>query len=186
VKNVRRAFAISSFVLLALLGGTAMANDPIPTANHVELERFMGDWYVIANIPTWFERDAWNAVESYTLEADGRIATTFTFRRGGPDGKPVEYRPTGFVQGDASNAVWAMQFLWPFKSEYLIAYVDPDYRETIVARNKRDYVWIMARDPQLSDADYERLVKRVEALGYDTRKLQRVPQRDGAPEKVSR
>jgi len=40
-----------------------------------------------------------------------------------------------------------MQFLWPFKAEYLIAYVDPDYSETIIARNNRDYVWIMARTP---------------------------------------
>ena len=38
---------------------------PIPVVAHVDLERFMGDWYVIANIPTFVEKGAHNAVESY-------------------------------------------------------------------------------------------------------------------------
>ena len=54
--------------------------------DHVDLQRFMGDWYVIANIPTFIERDAHNAVESYRLADDGRVLTTFTFRRGRFDG----------------------------------------------------------------------------------------------------
>lgn len=157
-----------------------MPREPIPTMERVDLERFMGDWYVIASIPTWFERDASNAIESYRLERDGTIATTFTARRGGPDGKPVEYHPKGFVR-DPSNAVWGMQFVWPIQSEYLIAYVDPAYEQTIVARNKRDYVWIMARTPSLPEAAYEDLVKKVHSLGYDTSKLQRVPQQWNSP-----
>ena len=43
------------------------------------LERFMGDWYVIANIPTPLEKGAHNAVESYRLDSNGTVATTFTF-----------------------------------------------------------------------------------------------------------
>jgi apolipoprotein D and lipocalin family protein len=33
----------------------------------VDLERFMGDWYVIANIPTFIEKGAHNAVEGYQM-----------------------------------------------------------------------------------------------------------------------
>ncbi len=57
----------------------------------------MGDWYVIASIPTFIERGAHNAVESYRLAADGTIETTFTFRAGGFDGEPKRYTPRGFV-----------------------------------------------------------------------------------------
>ena len=49
--------------------------------------------------------------------------------------------------------------------------------ETIVARSKRDYVWIMARQPVLPEADYARLEQKVRELGYDVSKLQKVPQR---------
>jgi apolipoprotein D and lipocalin family protein len=159
-----------------LAAGCAQAPPPLPAVHDVDLDRFMGRWYVIANIPTFLERDAYNAVESYERNGDGTIATTFTFRRGAFDGETVEYRPRGYVS-DASPAVWGMQFVWPIKAEYRIAYIAPDYSRTIVARSARDYVWIMAREPEISPEVYASLVMTVGELGYDAAKLKRVPQR---------
>ena len=68
-----------------------------------------------------------------------------------------------------------MQFLWPFKSEYIIAYLDQNYNNTIIARNDRDYVWIMARTPIINDSLYQELTKKVANLGYDLSKLRKVP-----------
>jgi apolipoprotein D and lipocalin family protein len=173
--TVRLAGVVSLAVMLS-----ACASAPtIPTAKNVDLPRFMGDWYVIANIPTFPERDAYNAIESYKLDPDGSIATTFTFRKGAFDGPEKVMRPRGFVTDEKSNAVWGMQFVWPIKAEYLISHVDAGYTETIIARSSRDYVWIMARKPVLSEADYARLVQMVADLGYDMSKLQKVPQRWG-------
>jgi apolipoprotein D and lipocalin family protein len=70
-----------------------------------------------------------------------------------------------------------MQFIWPIKADYRIAYLDADYSRTIIARNKRDYVWIMARRPQIPDSEYEELVSAVKDMGYDISQLRRVPQR---------
>ncbi len=175
---MKRALRIAALpVAFLLLGMDRMTLAPIATAPRVDLQRFMGDWYVIANIPTSFEKDAHNAMESYRLNPDGTIATTFSYRKGGSDGPLKTMKPTGFVRDAESNAVWGMQFLWPFRSEYLIAYVSPDYSQTIIARSKRDYVWIMARTPTISEAEYTPLAERVAKLGYETSKLQRVPQR---------
>ena len=169
----RRLGAISLMLML-----TACSSAPtLPVAEKVDLERFMGDWYVIANIPTRPEKGAHNAVESYRLDADGSIATTFTFREDAFDGPERVMRPRGFVRDRESNAVWGMQFVWPIKAEYLIAHVDPGYTETIIARSRRDYVWIMARTPEIPPADFERLKRKVADLGYDVSKLQVVPQR---------
>ena len=159
------------------LGVSACSNtQPLATVDDVDLGRFMGDWYVVANIPTRIEQGAHNAIESYRLDDDGTVATTFTFRDGGFDGELKTYQPRGFVRDD-SNAVWGMQFVWPIRAEYLIAYVDPAYTQTIIARSALDYVWIMARTPELSADDYARLERRVSDLGYDLGKLQKVPQR---------
>lgn len=146
------------------------------TVDQVDLERFMGDWYVIANIPTFLEKEAYNAVETYSLNEDGTIATTFTFRKGGFDGKQKEYNPKGFITDTESNALWGMRFVWPIKADYRIVYLDDDYTQTVIGRQSRDYVWIMARTPTISDADYEKLATFVESLGYDIAKLNRVPQ----------
>lgn len=160
-----------------LLAGCKAGLPPMETVDHVDLERFMGDWYVIANIPTYIERGAHNAVESYRLDDDGSIATTFTFRDGAFDGKLKTYRPRGFVVDTQSNAVWGMQFIWPFKGDYRVIYLDRDYNTTVIGRNKLDYVWLMARQPELSGEDYQRAVEAIRTAGYDTEQLQRVPQR---------
>jgi len=136
----------------------------------------MGDWYVIANIPTFIEKGAHNAVESYRLDDDGTIATTFTFREDGFDGELQRYEPRGFVRDDPSQAVWGMQFIWPFKAEYRIIYLSDDYTYTIIGRSARDYVWIMARSPQIDAEEYDAMLRLLDEVGYDVAKVQKVPQ----------
>ena len=80
------------------------------------------------------------------------------------------------MRPDSGNAVWGMQFIWPIQAEYVIAYLDHAYQTTIIGRSKRDYVWIMARVPCLSEDAYAQLAGRVAALGY-TEPLRKVPQR---------
>lgn len=160
-----------------MIAGCAGSQPPIETVDHVDIDRFMGDWYVIANIPTFLEKDAYNAVETYERNEDGSIATTFVFRKGGFDGKRKVHTPVGFVKDTETNALWGMQFIWPIKADYRIVYLDEDYTQTVIARQKRDFVWIMAREPQISDEDYQRMVEFVASIGYDTTKIERVPQR---------
>jgi len=162
-------------LLASIMGAACTSVAPLETVPRVDLARFMGDWYVIANIPTSLEKGAHNAVESYQLDADGTVATTFTFRDGSFDGELKRYHPRGFVR-DESNAVWGMQFIWPIKADYRIVYLDEAYSVTVIGRNKRDYVWVMARQPQLPEADYAAIVDRIAAMGYDVSELQKVPQ----------
>ncbi|HMA31618.1 MAG TPA: lipocalin family protein [Casimicrobiaceae bacterium] len=163
--------------LIALGGCATQAPAPMPTVPHVDLERFMGRWYVIASIATPIERGAHNAVESYRLAGDGSIETTFTFNADAFDGPERRYRPRGFVLDPASNAHWGMQFVWPIRADYRIVYLTPDYSQTVIARAARDYVWVMARDPEIPDPDYRRIVALVGSLGYDPGLLRKVPQR---------
>ena len=161
----------------ALISGCAGSQPPLATVDYVDLDRFMGDWYVIANIPTFLEKGAHNAVETYELDADGNIQTTFVFRKDDFDGKRKEYNPKGFVRNRETNAEWGMRFIWPIKADYRIVYLTEDYSQTVIARNKRDFVWIMARTPEIPAADYERIIGLVADMGYDISKVQKVPQR---------
>lgn len=163
-------------VIAVLAGGCASAKPTIAPVESVDLPRFMGDWYVIAHIPSKQERDAYDAVESYRLDADGRIRTTYTQRKGSFTAPVETMEPVGTVVKGTNNAVWGMQFVWPIKAEYVIVYLSDDYSQTIIGRTDRDYVWIMARTPRIPDADYEALVQRVRDLGYDTTHLRKVPQ----------
>ncbi|MDB3909721.1 lipocalin family protein [Gammaproteobacteria bacterium] len=163
---------------MILVGGCQLASNlpPIRTAESIDLNRFAGDWFVIANIPTFIETDAYNAVESYAEPVNGRVATTFTFNKGGFEGERKTYQPTAFVREGSGNAVWGMQFVWPIKAEYRVVYIDPEYQFTIIGRTKRDYVWLMARQAVIAEDDYKRLLSIIEQEGYDLDKLRLVPQ----------
>jgi apolipoprotein D and lipocalin family protein len=174
-KRDNRMFYILTGLLGIILAAGCQTTKPIQTVESVELARFMGDWHVIASIPTFIEKDAYNAVESYRLDDDGSIATTFTFNKGSLEGPLKVYSPRGFIRDKASNAVWDMQFVWPFKAEYRIIYLADDYSQTVIGRSKRDYVWIMARKPSIPVDDYEKILEFLRVQGYSLDDLRKVP-----------
>ena len=175
MKSMR--ITLAALLLTLTLSACAARGPQMKTVNYVDLERFMGDWYVIANIPTFLEKNAHNAVETYELNDDGSIQTTFTFLKGGFDGEKKQYNPKGFITNTDTNATWGMRFVWPIKADYRIVYLDDDYSQTIIARQKRDFIWIMARTPDITEEDYDRLVALAGRIGYDTSKIERVPQK---------
>ena len=179
--SARLCVASASLVLMATLAGCAGMSEtpanPVTLVPRVDLPRFMGDWYVIANIPTFLEKGAHNAVDTYRLDADGSIATTFTYNAGRDDGPVKAWHPRGFVVPGTGDAVWGMRFVWPIRAEYRIFYVDEAYSRTIIARSARDYLWIMARTPQIPEEELRRLIALAGEAGYDTGRIQRVPQR---------
>lgn len=174
--------AVLPLAALLLLAGCSTWNpddpDRVPVAESVDLDRFMGTWYVLAHSPTFLDDEAYGALEIYEQREDGRIATTYTFREGGFEGKEKTYTPLGTVRADVpGNAVWSMRFFGFWSQPYLILYVDEAYETTLIGTAGRDMAWIMARSPQIADTRYEALVERLRELGYPVEELRRIPQR---------
>lgn len=180
-----------TFCLLGLSACASVkprADSTVPLAPAVDLARYMGDWYVIAHIPTERDAGSHNAMENYSLNTDGSIATTYRNRLGGFGGKKKLMTPTAFVVPDTNNALWGMRFQipgtpipWPAHYEYRVAHVEPaegsgPYGVTIIARSQKDFLWLFSRSPQMSDAELARHTRLIASWGYDVTKLARVPQ----------
>jgi apolipoprotein D and lipocalin family protein len=170
-------------VLLSLLLSGCASRDMAPLKAYekpIEIEKFMGSWYIIGSIPVtipgFSEEGAHNGMESYELTPDGTILTTYTFRKGSFDGKEKRFTPKGWVYNTTTNTEWRMQFVWPFKAVYLVAWAADDYSESIIGVPNRKYVWIMARDWNMADERYAELVQMASEMGYDTSLIQRIPQ----------
>jgi apolipoprotein D and lipocalin family protein len=177
MKRTLLLLALPTCLLAACTAVPNRADSPVPLVQSVDLPRFMGAWYVIAHIPPFFDRNIYNAVESYTLAPDGRIQTTYRRRKGGFDAKVSTMHPTGYVVAGTQNALWGMQFVPLIRGEYRIAHLEPDYSVTIIGRSKLDMVWLMSRQPEMREADYQRYVALIHSWGYDVSRLERIPQR---------
>ena len=168
---------VAGLCLLLSVAGCQSANLPeLPLAEDVDLERFSGDWYVLGGALTPFEDDAHDAVERYRHVPPDVMETTFEFRRGGPDGELKVYTPNARVRPGTGNAVWGMQFVWPLRMDYRIVRIDGDYELTIVGRRARDFVWVMARSPEIDDAAWAEIVDYLVGIGYAREEIRRVPQ----------
>jgi apolipoprotein D and lipocalin family protein len=152
--------------------GPASPNQPL--AEYVDIERFMGTWYVQAYTPTFLDRDAHDATESYELSDDGRILTTYRFRKGGPEGSWKTMRPVGWVHDESSNAEWRMRFFGILTSPYYILFISPDYNETVIGHSGKELAWIMTRNPEISETAFERLRTELLSRDYDISELTRV------------
>ena len=170
------SLAALGFAIMSLTTGCALNDAPLPTAENVNIDRFMGRWYVHGYTPIIVDKNAYNAIEHYRLDADKKIQTTYQFRDGGFGAEIKTLTPVGWVDEKVdSNAQWRMQFIWPFTSDYIILHLDADYSETIIAHPSRKYAWIMLRGDSVSDADYDRLLSRLKLAGYDTDIMQKLP-----------
>ncbi|MDX1625128.1 MAG: lipocalin family protein [Wenzhouxiangellaceae bacterium] len=165
--------ALASCALV--IGGEA---PPLRPVEAVDLERYAGEWHVIANIPYFLERGNVAARTRYRLREDGRLDDVYLYREAFGDPLRRMEGVARLVEG-SGGARWEVQFVWPMWFDYVIIALDDDYRTAAIAHPSRDYGWILAREPRIDEADYERLLEAFSAQGYDPERFLKVPQFPG-------
>jgi apolipoprotein D and lipocalin family protein len=176
-------------IALAVAGIAAVAascsngpSNPNPRADvplrsvPVDLPRYMGRWYVIANIPYFAERDFVASRAEWTLREDGKIEDVFYGRKHGFDRPETRHQFLDTVKPGSGGGEWSVQLFWPIRVTQMTLWVDPDYRYTILGYPNRKLGWIFSRDATMSDDTYRSLLARLDAMGYDTTRFRRVPQ----------
>ena len=141
--------------------------DTMKTVEFVDLEKFMGKWFVIALVPNMIEKGATNSSDTYALNNDGTIDITYDAIK---DGKERQIKQKGTVIDKSSNAEWTIQMRKPFvpfmKFPFKIVYVDENYEYMAVGYPKNTMGWIMGRSSQISSEDYDKIMSSLIDLGY--------------------
>lgn len=172
-------FRLTLIFLAVLLTGCVSSGGSMPslqTVDSVDLDRYMGEWYIIAHIPYFAERGNVAAKAVYTArENSEKMDDVYYYRE--EFGKPVEdMRGVAWVVDDTTNAVWKTRFFWPFTFDYYILDLTEDYSAVAVGHPSRDYAWIMAREARLDDEIYGRMLEVFARQGWDTSRILKVPQ----------
>ena len=171
--------AASTLALAGCAGGDYRDQSvPIQTVPAVDLERYQGRWYEIARFPVSFEEGCVGVTADYALNKDGSVKVTNGCREGSLSAEP-RFATASAEAADASGAKLKVDFVpyVPFTSgDYWILDLDEEYQTAVVGIPSGFAGWILARDPQISDARLQRGIEALRRNGYDVSQLTMTPQ----------
>jgi lipocalin len=136
------------------------------TVESFDLNRYLGTWYEIARFNHIFERGMDHNEALYTICEDGTIRVINSAIK---NGEPK--RVTGIAKTTNTPALLRVSFFRPFYADYRVLYIDADYQYALVGSKSANYLWILSRTPEISDAAKDTLLTEATRRGYDTSKL---------------
>ena len=163
---------ISIFLLFTAIQGCSAMNYK-PSNKKLDIEKFMGTWYVQMGRVTFLEEGAFNPTEIYEYnEKNKRIDITFNFNKGSLNGPKKTIGQKGFIQNPPLNTYWKVSPIWPLKFGYLVLDFDERYEWCAIGVPSGKYLWIMTRDKNLNESQIKEITNKVGKIPYPVDNLQ--------------
>lgn len=172
-------YPIVTFIFLLLLSfcnNAKVQSSTMKTVEKVDIERYMGTWYEIARFPHSFERGLVGVSATYSLKKNGKVKVINQGYKDSLNGKLKRAKGFAKIPNPDVPGRLMVYFFWPFGGEYLILDLDEHYQFVLVGSSSKNYLWILCRTKTMDDSIYNNLIKKAELLGFDTSRLEKVPQ----------
>ena len=134
-----------------------------PVVKNLDIDKFMGRWYVFSLIPNWIESGATNSYDEYTLNKDGTIGITYKAIK---NGKERTVKQKGTIVDKKNPAVWEIQFTKPwvpfFKAPYEVILLEDNYEYMVVGYDGSTLGWIMSRNNFMDESLYDEIMQELE------------------------
>ena len=162
-----------ALLLVLLLGLAGCATAPpagLTPVTPFDVNRYAGKWYEIARMDHSFERGLSDVSARYTVQPDGSVQV---INRGFDVSRQAWKEAVGkaLVTGDANRGALKVSFFGPFYGGYNVVALDPDYRWSLVVGPDLGYVWILARERQLSPAVRQQVLEKARSFGIEVDRL---------------
>lgn len=140
----------------------------------IDLKRYLGTWYEIARLPNSFEKGLEYITATYNLRGDGKIEV---INSGIKNGQKKIAKGVAWIPDKNCTGKLLVSFFWIFKSQYNIILLDEvDYNYSVVTSSTSNYLWILSREPKISNELYDNLINFVSSKGFDIAKIIKVTQ----------
>ncbi len=174
MKKLSQKVSVVSSVLLAMLSSIGCSNSPstehIPAVENFVLARYMGRWYEIARLPHSFEKNITDPKADYSLQDDGTVKVINSGLR---NGQLTSVSGTARnIADDPTSGELEVSFFYPFYGLYKIIFLNKNYDLAIVTSSSMDYVWILARQPVITNAELAQCLKMLDQWGFAVKLLQ--------------
>ena len=138
------------------------------------MDRYLGKWYEIARLPNSFERHLTMVTATYTVKPNGKIEVLNQGYKNGLKRKSI--KGTAWVPAKDFPGRLKVRFFWPFSGDYYVIALDDNYQYALVGSPSRKFLWILAREPEISDEDYTRYEAIAREHGFRVEELIKVDQ----------
>ncbi len=165
-------------ILLTIFSSSCSSSSYEATVEHVDLNRFMKKWYVIAGRFTFLEKGAHNAIEKYEYNTQKkRIDISFSFNKDGFEGPLKDIPQKGWIENTQTNAYWTVSPFWPLKFDYLVIALEENYSWTAIGVPSGKYLWIMSDRWNWTDEEINQVLEKLSKIGYPVNDIVRIPQK---------
>ncbi len=151
---------------------------PLETVPVLDVNRYLGRWYEIARFQHSFEKTLVGATAEYALRDDGRVSVLNSGFKRTLDGKYTKATAVAWVPDPARPGALKVKFFGLFTSDYLVMGLGEDYEWAVVGNDDREYLWFLARTPEVSPELLERMRAIALDQGYELSGLYLVPQKE--------
>lgn len=178
VKHALAALALSAVVVGC---GSAPADSSLQTVSHLDVKRYMGTWYDVADFPQDFQEDCHCTKARYDLLPWGDVLVRNSCLQGGTDGRPIAIVGRAFLPDPDEPGKLKVSFFNPTGSDYWVIELGEDYQYAVVSDPNLDTLWILSRTPTMDAALLSGIKTRLEQKGFDLTRLVEV-QHEGCPD----
>lgn len=134
-----------------------------------DINKYLGLWYEIARIDTYWEKNKSNVTARYLKHYDNTIEV---INRGYDVKKGTWNRSKGIAKQVIKGVgKLKVSFFEPVYSAYNVIAIDKEYHYALVAGKNTDYLWILSRTKEIPEHIKELFIKKSEQLGFNTDKL---------------
>jgi apolipoprotein D and lipocalin family protein len=144
----------------------------------LDVPRYLGRWYEVAKLPNWFQRQcARDTSAEYRAQATGELQVINRCRKA--SGEMIEAQGLARQLGGAQSATLQVRFAPAWLSwlplvwgDYWVVDLDPAYDLVAVSEPRREYLWILSRQPKVDPQRYRALLDRLAGMGLPVEQLE--------------
>ena len=154
-----------------LLGGCVGMPETVKPVQQFELDRYLGKWYEVARLDHSFERGLSNVSAEYSLRDDGGVKV---INRGysAEEGEWNEAEGKAYFVEGSDQGYLKVSFFGPFYGAYVVFELEEEgYQYAFVSGPDTDYLWLLARTPEVAPEVMEKFKAMSKERGFNTDEL---------------
>jgi apolipoprotein D and lipocalin family protein len=167
-QNSLKSVCCFQIIFLPLLFSACSGGHKLQTVEKVDIDKYAGKWYEIANYPPRFQKGCSCTTAEYAITGKRFIRVTNECKVGN---KFKKISGKAFIIRGSNNAKLKVRFFWPFSGKYWIIDLDDNYQWAVVSNPSRKYLWILSRKPSMENDTFIEIIARIKNQGFDTSKL---------------